>query len=119
MKKLFLIAVLLGGTACSGAGVADLVLLNGRVYTLDEETPWAEAVAIQGEEILAVGSNGAIRGLAGSNTRTIDLDGAFALPGFNGLAEVELPLCVGGDSTDDSVGILQDLGPPLRWTIIP
>ena len=44
MKKLLLCAVLLGATACSGSGAADLVLLNGRVYTLDDEQPWAEAV---------------------------------------------------------------------------
>ncbi len=83
MKKLFLGAVLVAATACSGTGAADLVLLNGRVYTLDDANPWAEAVAIQGEKIIAVGSNGEVEGLTGSNTRTIDLDGAFALPGFN------------------------------------
>jgi len=83
MKKLFLGAVLVAATACSGTGAADLVLLNGRVYTLDDANPWAEAVAIQGEKIITVGSNGEVEGLTGSNTRTIDLDGAFALPGFN------------------------------------
>jgi len=83
MKKFLMLAVLLGASACSGTGAADLVLLNGRFYTLDDENPWAEAVAIQDEKIIAVGSNGDVRGLAGSNARTIDLDGAFALPGFN------------------------------------
>ncbi|MFC1639608.1 amidohydrolase [Gemmatimonadota bacterium] len=83
MKKFLSIALLFGATACSGPGAADLVLVNGRVFTLDEQQPWAEAVAIQGERIIAVGSNGEVRGMAGSNTRTINLDGAFALPGFN------------------------------------
>ncbi len=83
MKKFLSVALLIGATACGGPGAADLVLVNGRVYTLDEQRPWAEAVAIQGEKIIAVGSNGDVRGLAGSNTQTIDLEGAFALPGFN------------------------------------
>ena len=83
MKKTLAAFLLLGAVACSGPGAADLVLVNGRVYTLDEQQPWAEAVAIQGERIIAVGSNGEIRHMAGSNTRKIELDGAFVLPGFN------------------------------------
>jgi predicted amidohydrolase YtcJ/quercetin dioxygenase-like cupin family protein len=62
---------------------ADLVLTNGRVYTLDPERPWAEAVAMQGERILAVGTNAEIGRLAPAATRVIDLRGAFASPGFN------------------------------------
>jgi len=69
--------------ACQPAEPADLVLLNGRVYTLDEARPWADGVAIRGDRIQAVGSNSEIRRLVGSATRTVDLDGAFALPGFN------------------------------------
>jgi len=83
MKKALSLVLLLGAASCSGPSAADLVLLNGRVYTLDEQQPWVEAIAVQGERILAIGSNGEVRRMAGSNTRTIDLDGAFALPGFN------------------------------------
>jgi len=75
--------VLAAALACGAPEAADLVLVNGRVYTLDEEQPWAEAVAVRGEHIMAVGSNSEIRKFAGSETETIDLDGAFALPGFN------------------------------------
>ena len=63
--------------------VAQTVLVNGRVYTLDPAKPWTEAIAIAGDRILAVGSNAEVRALAGAGTRTIDLGGAFALPGFN------------------------------------
>jgi predicted amidohydrolase YtcJ len=63
--------------------LADLVLINGRVYTLDEARPWAEAVAIAGERIAAVGSTSEIRALAGPATRVVDLNGAFVSPGFN------------------------------------
>jgi hypothetical protein len=62
---------------------ADLVLLNGRVYTLDAARPWAEAVAIGGDRILAVGSMQEIGRMRGPATRTIDLRGAFVTPGFN------------------------------------
>jgi predicted amidohydrolase YtcJ len=61
----------------------DLLLVNGRVYTVDPARPWAEAVAISGERIVAVGSSAELRTLAGPATRVIDLRGRFAVPGFN------------------------------------
>ncbi|MCZ6758173.1 MAG: amidohydrolase family protein, partial [Bacteroidetes bacterium] len=71
-------------TACStSTDSPDLVLLNGIVFTVDEAQPWAEAIAISGEYITAVGSVTEIQGLAGSDTRTIDLYGAFVTAGFN------------------------------------
>jgi len=72
--------------ACGGSGPeepADLVLLNGDVYTLDDERPAAEAVAVRGERIAVVGSNAQAEALVGPDTRVIDLDGAFVSPGFN------------------------------------
>ena len=66
-----------------GAGGADLLLLNGRIYTVDPARPWAEAVAIRGDRIVSVGTSAEIKTLAGPQTRTIDLRGAFASPGFN------------------------------------
>jgi predicted amidohydrolase YtcJ len=62
---------------------ADLILVHGRIYTLDAQKPWAQALAIRGDRILAVGSDREIRALAGPRTRVIDLRGKFALPGFN------------------------------------
>lgn len=73
-------------TACGPAGPespADLVLVNGDVYTLDEARPAAEAIAIRGERIVLVGSNAEARALVGTATRVIDLGGAFVSPGFN------------------------------------
>jgi hypothetical protein len=64
-------------------GRADLVLLDARVYTVDEAQPWAEAVAVTGDRITAVGTSADIRRLAGPDTRVLDLDGAFVSPGFN------------------------------------
>jgi predicted amidohydrolase YtcJ len=69
--------------ACSSQDGADLILINGKVYTMHEELPEAEALAIEGEWIVAVGSNAEIEALAGSGTETIDLEGAYVFPGFN------------------------------------
>jgi predicted amidohydrolase YtcJ len=62
---------------------ADLVLLNGRVYTVDTARPWAEAVAVRGDRLVAVGTTAEVRALADAGTRVIDLGGAFVTPGFN------------------------------------
>ena len=83
MNRFLSLAVTVLVAACGPSEYADIVLTNGRVYTLDESNPWVEAIAIKGERIIAVGSNAEVRRLVGSGTRTIDLRGAFALPGFN------------------------------------
>jgi hypothetical protein len=62
---------------------ADLILTNGRIYTVDPSRPWAEAVAVSGSRISAVGTNAEIKALARPQTRAIDLKGAFVSPGFN------------------------------------
>ena len=60
-----------------------LILINGAVHTLDKHKPLAEAVAIQGEHILAVGTNEEMRALAGPDTHIIDAGQGTVLPGFN------------------------------------
>ncbi|MDQ1590948.1 MAG: hypothetical protein QOG71_1575 [Pyrinomonadaceae bacterium] len=62
---------------------ADLVVVNANVRTLDKARPQAEAVAVYGTRIAAVGTNAEIRQLAGARTRVIDAQGALVLPGFN------------------------------------
>ena len=61
---------------------ADLVLVNGRVWTGNKAQPWAEAVASRGERIIHAGSSEDARKLIGPKTRVIDLQGKLALPGF-------------------------------------
>lgn len=61
---------------------ADLVLLNGTIWTANPDLPWAEAVAVEGEKILQVGSTEEIRKMVGSHTQVIDLGGDLVLPGF-------------------------------------
>ena len=69
--------------APSSGNAADVILINGAVYTVDESQPWAEALAVKGDTIMAVGSTADIEALAGPDTRTIDVGGAFVSPGFN------------------------------------
>lgn len=61
---------------------ADLVLLNGKVWTVDRARPQAQAVAVWHGRILAVGSNDEIRQFIGDGTQIVDLQGKLVLPGF-------------------------------------
>ena len=63
--------------------VADLIITNANVHTMDERRPVAKAVAVYGNRIVAVGSAEEIRRLAGARTRIIDAGGRLVLPGFN------------------------------------
>ena len=62
--------------------VADLLLVNADVVTVDEALPQAEAVAIKGDRILAVGSAGEMEKHRGDDTHVIDLQGQMVIPGF-------------------------------------
>jgi predicted amidohydrolase YtcJ len=61
---------------------ADLVIRNARVYTVDSQRPWAQAVAIKGDRIAWVGDEGGVSQHVGSATRVIDAGGRMLLPGF-------------------------------------
>jgi len=63
-------------------GGADLVVLNGRVYTMDTTAPRAEAFAITDSRFVAVGTTAAVRAHAGPNTQTIDARQMTIVPGF-------------------------------------
>lgn len=78
----FLAAVLLNGCSKKPENAADLVLVNGKIITVDELMPEAEAIAVKGDSIIAVGKNDEIEELIGEKTEVVDLKGAFAYPGF-------------------------------------
>ena len=69
----------LGG--CSGNS-ADVVYTNGRIYTVNEAQPWAEAVAIKDGTFLVVGSNADVESVTGEGTEVVDLGGRMAMPGL-------------------------------------
>ncbi len=56
---------------------------NGRIYTNDSGAPWAAAMLVRGEQILAVGDEDEVSALAEKSTRVVDLEGHFVMPGFN------------------------------------
>jgi len=61
---------------------ADLILVNGRVLTVDATDRVAQAVALAGNKIIAVGTNAEVQRLAAPNARRIDLAGRTVTPGL-------------------------------------
>ncbi|MEE9130645.1 MAG: amidohydrolase [Phycisphaerales bacterium] len=61
---------------------ADMILRNGKIVTVDEAIGEVQAVAIQGDRILAVGSNAQMEALTNDSTMIVDLQGKLAIPGF-------------------------------------
>ena len=64
------------------SGSPDLIVVNGRVLTMDEDHPAAEAIAVRDGRIVAVGDGKAIAALKGPATRVIDAQGGSVVPGF-------------------------------------
>ena len=62
---------------------ADLILRNGVIYTQDDINPQVEALAVTDGRITAIGTSDAISTQAGKNTKIVDLDGRFVMPGIN------------------------------------
>lgn len=86
MKRILLIIFLLGLLPLSVFGEQvppDLILINGKIFTADSGKPFAEALAIRGDRVIAVGPSAEITALAGGKTRRIDLQGRVVVPGFN------------------------------------
>jgi predicted amidohydrolase YtcJ len=63
--------------------VADIVFTNGKIWTVNKAQPEAEAIAVWGERILAIGKNEDVKPLIGPKTRVIDLKQKRVLPGFH------------------------------------
>ncbi|MHB8055646.1 MAG: amidohydrolase [Candidatus Aminicenantales bacterium] len=96
--------ILAGGAGFGAAGAqavepATLVLLNGKIITLDPDVPAAAALAARGDKIAAVGSTAEISRYIGPGTEVVDLDGRLATPGwidahlhFQGVGESRLQL---------------------------
>lgn len=78
----FLFATLVVAACSPRVEPADLVLTNGRLATVDPAKPAAEALAVRGELIEAVGSVDDIKAYIGQKTEVIDLEGRFAMPAF-------------------------------------
>jgi predicted amidohydrolase YtcJ len=99
-----------------GGPRAPAVFYNGTIYTMDEETPLARAVAVAGGRVIAVGGDEEVLALAGEGARRYDLGGRCVLPGFVdahthfsgyalSLASLDL---VGTSSLDEVVRLVAD-----------
>jgi predicted amidohydrolase YtcJ len=80
----------------------DLILLNARIHTMDAARPQAQALAIGGGAILALGTDADILALAGPATRRLDGGGRLVLPGFQ---DAHVHLLDGGTDLIDSVAL--------------
>ncbi|MCP4725322.1 MAG: amidohydrolase family protein, partial [bacterium] len=76
---LSLILILIG---CGTNEVSDLVLMNGKLITMDPDNPLAEAAAVSNGKIVAVGSTDDIKDYIGEETEVIDLEGMLTVPGL-------------------------------------
>ncbi|MGD0872393.1 MAG: amidohydrolase [Bryobacteraceae bacterium] len=68
--------------AAAAAQPADLVLRNGKIVTMNGAAPTAQAIAVRGDKIAALGTNADAQKWIGPNTKVIDLKGQLAIPGF-------------------------------------
>ena len=67
----------------SPADAVDLVVLNGRIFTGNEQQPFAEAMAVRKNKIVAIGTTAEIKAMIGSSTKQYQLNGKLVIPGFN------------------------------------
>ncbi|HUE82342.1 MAG TPA: amidohydrolase [Pyrinomonadaceae bacterium] len=86
MKKILfplILGIMVPISAFGQQAPADLILFNGKVFTADPAHLYAQAIAIRGERIIAVGTSAEIAVLGGPKTRRIDLEGRLVIPGIN------------------------------------
>jgi predicted amidohydrolase YtcJ len=86
-RSLQTLLLLLGTVSMSSAqglvvAPADIIVLHGRVYTENPKQPWAQAVAMRGSKIVAVGDDPEIEKMRGMGTKVINAGGKLVLPGF-------------------------------------
>lgn len=77
------LAAVTPGVLTAQGGSADVVLLGGKVFTSDPAKPWAQAIAVRGTRIVAVGTDAEVEKFAGARTRRIALEGRTVVPGFD------------------------------------
>lgn len=83
LKTKAVLILLLFAVCAAAQSFADLVLVNGKIWTVSEGRPRAEAAACIGSRIVAVGTSEEIQKWVGAGTQVIDLHGRFVVPGFN------------------------------------
>ena len=82
MKKTAILLLSLWMSPSAWAQVADTVLINGKIVTVDQQFSIQEAIAVRDGRILSIGKTPEIRKLAGPTSRVIDLQGRCVIPGL-------------------------------------
>lgn len=107
---------------------ADMIVINARVRTMDDKNPMAEAFAVIGGRVVAVGKTDEIKKLAGKGTEVIDADGKVVVPGFNdahvhfldggmGLSSVNLRYAKSPEEFTKLIGDFTKSKPKGRWVL--
>jgi predicted amidohydrolase YtcJ len=79
-----IVMIMFGSISCADVQKADMVILNGKIVTIDELNPYAEAIAIKDELIIAVGTSKSVsKHIDEATTKVIDAGGKLVIPGFN------------------------------------
>jgi predicted amidohydrolase YtcJ len=89
------------------APTADLILRNGRIYTVDRAAPWASAVAIRNGRYIAIGDDAAVEAVKGPATRIVDLEGRMAMPG---ITDIHTHMLMGGQAEMFDLNFASSLG---------
>src|ERR1035438_756355 len=82
LSRVFYVAALCALRVLAQQPAPDFIISHAKIITVDERFSIAQALAIRGDRIVAVGSNQEIARLAGPGTRTLDLNGRAVIPGF-------------------------------------
>jgi hypothetical protein len=125
---LFLAAISLFFSCARKPEPADLVIMNGKIVTVDEAKPEARALAVRGDLIAAVGTDKEIKAYIGPATKVIDLEGKLAIPGFidshghfTGIGEARLELdLTKAKNWDEIVAMVKDAvqkAKPGEWIL--
>ncbi len=98
---------------CKSMKYADLIIVNGKIVTVNKEFAICEGVAITGNKIVAVGTNRAMRKLSGPETRVIDLHGKTVIPG---LIDSHLhPETASISELEEEIPDVHSMGQLLKW----
>jgi predicted amidohydrolase YtcJ len=80
--SMLLLAAAANPAAAESSQPADVILVNARIYTVNRQQAWADAMAVRGDKILAVGDKTKIETYRAKTTKVIDAQGRLVLPGF-------------------------------------
>ena len=104
MRYLYLFALLLSVLACQekeAATQADTIITNATIWTGNEQQVSAQAMAIAGDTILAIGTTETVDAFKGTTSKIVDAKGAFITPGF---IDSHVDLMMGGRSLLNEIG---------------